>query len=239
MSVKFENMDIFGVSRIGRKVKITELDVTVNDPEYSYVGGIIFYIDPNAEDNGAVYHFYDKEGRQYGKELPDLQVGDAPYIVRIEGTPTKDRYYVLHEELFLSKRWTYYANGEYVYESLGTTNTIGSGKTNTALVMAASSGAYVTDDSNGAPTVWYQLKLVNDAVTGGCSDWFIPSRAELEKLKLAIDGGHISLTWFTNKYIWSSAEYSADHAWLWYYGNQAWNRDGKHGTYSVCVVRAF
>ncbi|MBO4279170.1 MAG: hypothetical protein J5891_05100 [Spirochaetales bacterium] len=239
MSVKFEDMDIFGISRIGRKVKVCTLDVTVADPEYSYVGGVIFYIDPNADDNGAVYHFFDKAGREYGKELDPIAIGDEPYIVRIEGTPTKDRYYVLHKELFTSKRWTYYENSEYVYNSLGTTNTIGSGKTNTALVMAADSGKYVTSDSNGEPTIWYQLKLLRDALTGGCSDWFIPSQAEIEKLKLAIDNGYISLTWFTNRYIWSSAEYSANYAWRWNYGNQSWYNGNKDGAHSVCAVRAF
>ena len=53
-------------------------------------------------------------------------------------------------------------------------------------MMARDNGAYVTADSNGTPTIWYQLQQTRLAKAGGCDDWFIPSRLEIEELRKAI-----------------------------------------------------
>ena len=52
--------------------------------------------------------------------------------------------------------------------------------------MARDNGAYVTANSNGYPTIWYQLQQTRLAKAGGCDDWFVPSRSEIEELRKAI-----------------------------------------------------
>ena len=63
---------------------------------------------------------------------------------------------------------------------------IGWGKINTEKVMTKDNGVYIAADSNGYPTIWYQLQQVRNAKVGGCDDWFIPSRDEAEELRKAI-----------------------------------------------------
>ena len=141
-----------------------------------------------------------------------------------------------------SKKWTYYKDGAYVYNSLGTQTGIGQGKNNTAIVMAADDGAYVTPDSGGTETLWYRLKYLNDNNAGECNDWFIGSKDEIEKLRLAVDSEGTSLvpsTWFRNNYIWSSSEYSIQRSWVWNYNSQIWYSNSKYSPDAVCVLRAF
>jgi len=149
--------------------------------EYHYVGGKIFYIDETSDE---VVEFRDING----EILNNVKVGDTPYAYRVvnPGMSGRDKYYVYNDSLYGSCRWTYYENGAYVYNSLGTGTAIGTGKSNTALVMAADEGKYVTSNSNGSPTIWYRIKQMNDNVTAGCNDWFVPSRYEVEELRKAI-----------------------------------------------------
>lgn len=89
--------------------------------------------------------------------------------------------------MYTSKRWTYYKDGVYVYDTIGSLSlSIGAGKANTDIMMARDNGAYVTADSNGIPTIWYQLQQTRLAKAGGCDDWFVPSRHEIEELRKAI-----------------------------------------------------
>lgn len=232
MSVIYEPQKIFGITERGKKIEIGKF--RNNNADALYVGGKIFHIVDG--DNGATYHFYD----QYGNELTDVRVGDTPFAYTIEGTPTFDKYYMFHTSAFTSKVWTYYENGAWVYNSLGTQDGIGKGKTNTNLVFAADQGKYVTSDANGKQTIWYALQQMNNNAIGNCNDWFVPSKAELEKLRTAVDrDGNPLTTLFSNNYIWSSFEYSANLAWLWDYFNQAWgNYYGKHNTFSLVAARA-
>ena len=178
MSVTLKE-NVYGLTGTGKKVRIGH--VTEVEADLFPVGGKIFYIDPTSD---REVDFYD----QYGDLIENVAVGDTPYAYKVisNGESGKDKYYVYWDSLFTSKRWTYYENGAYVYNSLGTADGIGKGKTNTALVMAADSGKYITNDSNGQATIWYSLKGMNDAKKGGCDDWFVPSKAELEELRKAI-----------------------------------------------------
>ncbi len=206
------------------------------------VGGTIFYIDSSAD---GVYEFYDINGEL----ISDVAVGDKPYSYKVVTPGSKDKYYVLHDELYDSLRWTYYKDGSYVYTSLGTGTAIGTGKSNTATVLAADEGAYITADSNGYPTIWYKLQQTRDALTGGNNDWFIPSYGEIEELRLAVNSGSITggaiagssynTSVFKSKYLWSSSEYSSQYAWLWTYYNQGWLSSTKNNTNSVFFARAF
>lgn len=230
MAVNFK-MDVYGLTAMGKKILIGHANDTVQNA--FPVGGKIFYIDP--DDNGAVYHFFD----QHGEEI-EVGIGDSPFAYTVTGTPTKDKYYVFYPSAYTSKRWTYYSNGEYVYNSLGTQDGVGKGRANTTLVMAADDGAYVTNDSNGVATIWYALSQMNTNKIGGCDDWFVPSKAEVEKIRTAKDADNNAITTlFTNTYIWSSSEYSAQYAWYWRYDNQTWYSNVKSDNYALVGVRAF
>lgn len=177
MAVEFL-ADVYGLTGMGKKIKIAHVKELEED--CNLVGGTIFYIDEEAD---GVYEFYD-----YNENLiHNVQVGDKPYAYRVIKAGTKDKYYVYHDEMYTSKRWTYYKDGNYVYDTIGSLGVeIGKGKTNTATMMTRDNGAYVTADSNGTPTIWYQLQLTRQAKAGGCDDWFIPSRYEIEELRKAI-----------------------------------------------------
>ena len=226
MAVEFL-ADIYGITGMGKKIKIAHMKELAED--CFLVGGTIFYIDEEAD---GVYEFYD-----YNENLlHNVKVGDRPYAYRVIKDGTKDKYYVYHDEMYTSKRWTYYKDGAYVYDTIGSLGVeIGRGKTNTATMMARDNGAYVTADSNGKPTIWYQLQLTRQAKAGGCDDWFSPSKLDIEELRQAglMESG------FKNKYIWSSSESSSQDAWFWAYNYQYWYSDYKYNNYSVFFARAF
>lgn len=169
------SVNVYGLTDSGKKVKIGKVKDT-----FEAVGGTIFYIDDTAD---GIYEFFDIEGNL----MENVKVGDRPYAYRTIVKGTKDKYYVYLDEMYTSKRWTYYKDGAYVYDTIGSlSQSVGAGKANTDIMMARDNGAYVTADSNGAPTIWYQLQQTRLAKAGGCDDWFVPSREEIEELRKAI-----------------------------------------------------
>jgi len=113
-------------------------------------------------------------------------------------------------------------NGSYIIT--GATGTaIGTGKSNTTrIIQAQGEGGYAA-------------KLCDDLVLNGYSDWYLPSKDELNILyqnKNLIGG-------FTTDYYWSSSENDTNDAWYQYFyiGNQ--NYLYKYCTYRVRAVRAF
>ena len=206
------------------------------------VGGIIFYIDETAD---GVYEFFDA----CGNRIESVQVGDRPYAYRVVKKGPADKYYVYHDAVYDKLEWTYYKGDVPVYESLGTSGDEGSGKTNTEIVMAKDNGAYITANSNGIPTIWYQLQMIRDAKVGGCNDWFIPSIYEINELREAIllgsvTGGKIAGSYygesiFGTKWLWSSSEDSVRESWHWSSNGQNWYTYGKNFNNSVFFVRAF
>lgn len=83
---------------------------------------------------------------------------------------------------------------------------------------------------------WSDAKnACNNLVTGGFSDWHLPTKDELNKLylKKSVVGG------FADGYYWSSTEDGADNAWFQYFtlGGQGWLI--KSYFYRVRAVRAF
>ena len=171
MAVEFL-ADIYGITGMGKKIKMGHMKEL--SEECFLVGGKIFYIDETAD---GTYEFYD-----YNENLiHDVKVGDSPYAYRVIVPGTKDKYYVYHDEMYTSKRWTYYKDGAYVYDAIGSLGVeIGRGKTNTSTMMARDNGAYVTADSNGTPTIWYQLQLTRQAKAGSCDDCIIHSIKRFE-----------------------------------------------------------
>lgn len=207
------------------------------------VGGTIFYIDNAIH---SVYEFFDIDGNL----IENVQVGDRPYAYRVISKDPGDKYYVYYDELYYSnKRWTYYKEGDSVLESLNTLDVTGLGKANTEIVMSKDNGAYITEDSNGCPTIWYQLQRIRNAKVGGCDDWFVPSKGEIEDLRLAVESGSITggeiagpsygKSVFNNSYVWSSSEFSSQYAWIWDSHCQGWFFCYKSNNYPVFFVRAF
>ena len=97
MAVEFL-ADIYGITGMGKKIKIAHMKELAED--CFLVGGTIFYIDETAD---GVYEFYD-----YNENLiHDVKVGDKPYAYRVIKAGIKDKYYVYHDEMYTSKRWTY------------------------------------------------------------------------------------------------------------------------------------
>ena len=182
--------DTFGINPSGESSRQVEVSytflgqtatTTITQDKYlgNPVGGKIYYIDDTAD---GAYSFYDAEGNL----LSDISVGSTPSYYKVITAGSKDKYYVYHDELYSSLRWTYYKNNNPVEADLKTGTAIGTGKSNTAKVLAADSGAYVAASAGGRSTIWYKLQQICNASTGGCNDWFIPSKDEVEALRLAI-----------------------------------------------------
>jgi len=116
-------------------------------------------------------------------------------------------------------------NGKYI--SIKTGTAVGSGKTNTADIVAA----------QGAGS--YAARLCQDLVSGGFDDWFLPSQDELDlmykNLMKANLGG------FASAWYWSSSEYknSDGNAVYQYFGNGNQRLDYKANCSRVRAIRAF
>ncbi len=110
------------------------------------------------------------------------------------------------------------------FSTTGATGTaIGTGQANTtAIVKAQGAGSYAA-------------KLCDDLVLGGYSDWYLPSKDELNQLYLnqAVVGGFAS-----NNY-WSSSEYDYSYAWGQSFGGGYQGNGNKNYALAVRAVRAF
>ena len=106
------------------------------------------------------------------------------------------------------------------------------GATATALGTGnANTNTIVTNQGSGS----YAAQLCADLVLGGYSDWYLPSKDELNKLyqnRVAVGG-------FVSAYYWSSTESSSGNAWLQYFVNGAQYNPNKNSTRYVRAIRAF
>lgn len=110
-------------------------------------------------------------------------------------------------------------------ETGATATAIGTGQANTTTIV----GILGTGIS-------YAARTCDELVLGGYSDWFLPSKDELNKmyteLKLYGVGG------FGDTY-YSSSEYNSMNAWYQSFGSGNQNYVAKSTTYSVRAARAF
>jgi hypothetical protein len=105
-----------------------------------------------------------------------------------------------------------------------TSESLGSGKLNTELVAPICGGVHSNTLS------------IN---TNGFSDWFVPSKNELELIfgnrnlisGLSYNGG--------SAYYWSSSEYNSSGAWTIYMNNGSWSASTKNTNYSYRPLRRF
>lgn len=219
-----------GVTKTTTKTASVEASQPAGDRKP--VGGIIFYIDSTAD---GTYTFYNSNGTQVS--APTVGTDCTGWTYEVSGA-SKDKYYVVYDNLYTANRWCPYIDGAYVRVSTGYTATsIGSGKTNTAGIMAIDNGKYIQAYSNGNPTVWYTISQMRSSKLGGCDDWFVGSEDELEQLRLS--GAGNSATWFSGNSIWSSSERSDSNAWRWNCDRSSWYNSRKNDGYCVCGVRAF
>lgn len=170
--------DTFGTNPSGESSRQVEVSytflgqtatITITQDKYigNPVGGKIYYIDDTAD---GTYSFYDADGNL----MSDVSVGSTPSYYKVLTAGAKDKYYIYHDELYNSLQW-----GKSGTTTGATGTAIGTGKSNTATLLA-------TDAVSSTNTIWYKLQQIRNASTGGCSDWFVPSKDEVEALRLAI-----------------------------------------------------
>jgi hypothetical protein len=105
----------------------------------------------------------------------------------------------------------------------GTSTAIGTGQANTTAIVA------------GCPTIGIAAQICDALVLNGYSDWFLPSKDELNQMYLqkTVIGG------FANNYYWSSSEYNANTAWYQSFDNGYQYSGNKAATHYVRAVRVF
>lgn len=188
----------------------------------SLVGGIIFYIDNTSDE---VVEFYDSNGRY----ISNVGIGDAPYSYKVinEGVSGKHKYYIYNpDEIAQSKVWGYYD-----ITTGATSNEIGDGRVNTSTILAIEDTS-----SQAANSIFVWLKTQRTNKLGGCDDWYIGSKKELEQLRLLVVLGDDDF--FTNKHVWSSSEERADTSTLWY--DTTWTTGMKSSVFGqCCAIRSF
>ena len=113
---------------------------------------------------------------------------------------------------------------------------IGTGAQNTIDIINANCSPYYSGYSLAAN--------ICDALTlGGYSDWFLPSKDELNEMYLNIGGGNAfglgNIGGFANNKYWSSTETGINSAWRQYFGNGGQSTTTKNVNYYVRAVRAF
>jgi hypothetical protein len=109
----------------------------------------------------------------------------------------------------------------------GTQLTVGSGETNTSLIVA------------GCNEASFAAKLCNDLVLGGQNDWFLPSRDELNLMYKNLHTNNQGNFGIKSYYYWSSSENDYGIAWLFWFTAGRAIYGNKNGTYYVRAVRAF
>jgi hypothetical protein len=84
----------------------------------------------------------------------------------------------------------------------------------------------------------YAAKLCYDLVLNGYSDWFLPSKDELNKLRLnqTAIGGFAAANYWN---YWSSSEANSGNAWYQHFDYGGHDTGNKSYTYYVRAVRAF
>ena len=125
-------------------------------------------------------------------------------------------------------------NGSYV--TTGATGTaIGTGADNTTTIISV----------QGATETSYAAGLARAYTGGGYTDWFLPSKDELNKMytnRATINttaAAANSGSDFANNYYWSSSEIDNYFAWFQNFNDGAQSYFNKDPTYDVRAVRAF
>ena len=106
---------------------------------------------------------------------------------------------------------------------------IGTGEQNTADIVAQSGNVAVTSAA----------VYCSELVSGGQSDWFLPSKNELNLMYTNLHSASTPLGGFSSVYYWSSSEGGGSIAWFRNFDGGGQYYDGKSVSLSVRPVRAF
>jgi hypothetical protein len=157
------------------------------------------------------------EAYQGGKVAYVLQSGDPGYDAN-----TPHGLIAATSDQSTGIRWYNGSN-----TTTGATETaIGTGLSNTNTIIT----------SQGATSTSYAAGLARAYAGGGYTDWYLPSKDELNKLyikRVAIGGG------FANFFYWSSTEYDSSGAWYQLFDDGSQINFNKGGTLYVRAIRAF
>jgi len=100
---------------------------------------------------------------------------------------------------------------------------LGTGYQNTLDIVAGCSEAGIA------------AQICNDLEMNGYTDWYLPSKDELNKLYL----NKVAISGFASDYYWSSSEYSSSTAWRQSFSNGSQSASTKYVNARVRAVRAF
>jgi hypothetical protein len=157
------------------------------------------------------------EAYQGGKVAYVLQLGDPGY------DPTTP-HGLIAATLDQSTGIHWFNNNDYT--RTGATGTeIGTGLSNTNTTIT----------SQGATATSYAAGLARAYAGGGYTDWYLPSKDELNKLYL----NRIAIGRFADASYWSSTESEDDFAWLQDFAIGTQLNYSKDGAYYVRAIRAF
>ena len=123
---------------------------------------------------------------------------------------------------------------------------LGTGRAATAAIVAR-------HDAGGVPKTTYAAGIADNYTTATASDWFLPSKDELNEVckyarntsqlagadTVCTGGSAPTLRGFALGGYWSSSELGASGAWLQFFNNGSQDDGGKASTYYVRPVRAF
>jgi len=160
-----------------------------------------------------------------------LSKGPAGGIIFFDKGETTDGWRYLEaapeEAEFEDKPW-----GDFDGESVGVTGTeIGSGKSNTDIIVAAIGQRERWDDRDD-----YAARVCKTLKHGGYSDWFLPSKDELEVM-ISVLGKSGNINQFEG--YWSSTESGPFEAWRVVPSQKDFFAADKHYEGAVRPVRAF
>ncbi len=165
------------------------------------------------------YIFYDK-GSYYKADFRIIKAAPDPVPI----TPPYDAWRYLEaapSDQSTGAPWGCY--GVSIFGASGTA--VGAGEQNTLDIEA------------GCATPGTAADICANLSLGGYSDWFLPSRDELNlmytNLKVHEVGG------FADYVYWSSSEFSAGNAWYQRFSSGFQSGGGKYSTFRVRAIRAF
>lgn len=107
-----------------------------------------------------------------------------------------------------------------------------------ALVTKMGTAAYISYETNTTTTTGeYAARLSDIHEAGGYSDWFLPSKDELELMYQHLKKNNVG--GFADSYYWSSSESGAYNAWDQHFSNVLQYGEERYSEDRVRPVRAF